>query len=61
VFFPTGCRSAGRKRLGPVAISLAAKVKGEDVGIYVNGTLLQVGGELREVLAELESQNEAKL
>jgi hypothetical protein len=51
----------GRKRLGPVAISLASKVKGGDVGIYVNGKLLQADGELREVLEELEGQTETKV
>lgn len=51
----------GRKRLGPVAISLAGKLKGEDVAIYVNGRLIQEQGELKVVLNELEGQDKMKL
>lgn len=51
----------GRKRIGPVAVSLVGRVKGEDVEIYVNGRLLVECCELRSILAELENQDQSTI
>jgi hypothetical protein len=51
----------GRKRLGPVAVSLVGRVKREDIAIYLNGRLVVESAELRSVLEALENQDETRV
>lgn len=44
----------GRKRVGPVAVSLSSRVRGAEVSIFVNGAKLVCATELRVLLDALE-------
>lgn len=51
----------GLKRVGPVAIALASRVRGEEVSIFLNGVRLVLYRDLRALLEALESPGRPRL
>ena len=45
----------GRKRAGPVAVSLGSRVKAGDIAVYLDGMRIVRHGRLQALLADLES------